>query len=121
MLKMFYIGSLGIIFWILSSFFSLTIETSLIGIGIYGFVMLGMYLFDLMNFDVPKYSIKNYLTVIAINLLMFFIWFLTSWDFWLIVFSILFTAVAILLRTVINIAIYRIKPVTIYGLSLIHI
>ncbi len=115
MLKMFYIGSLGIIFWILSSFFSLTIETSLIGIGIYGFVMLGMYLFDLMNFDVPKYSIKNYLTVIAINLLMFFIWFLTSWDFWLIVFSILFTAVAILLRTVINIAIYRIKPVTIYG------
>ena len=115
MLRLFYIGILGVIFSILISLFNLSFEISLIGVGVFSFVMLGLYLFDLMNFDVPKYSIKNYLNVIGINMIFFFIWFFISWDFWLIIFYILFTSIIILIRAVINMFVYRIKPVTIYG------
>ena len=115
MLRVFYIGILGILFSILINLLGLSLETSIIGVGVFSFIMLGLYIFDLMNFDVPKYSIKNYITVIGINFVFFLIWFLTSWDFWLVIFFILFTTITIFLRTVINIIIYRVKPVTIYG------
>ncbi|MGL4510411.1 sugar transferase [Cetobacterium sp.] len=115
MLRAFYIGILGILFLILTNLLGLTLETSIVGIGVFSFIMLGLYLFDLMNFDVPKYSIRNYLTVIGLNFIFFFIWFIISWDFWLIIFFILFATITIFLRTLINISVYRIKPVTIYG------
>ena len=81
MLRLFYIGILGVIFLILVNLFSLPFEISMIGIGVFLFIILGLYLFDLMNFDVPKYSVKNYLNVIGINIIFFFIWFFISWDF----------------------------------------
>ncbi|MGL4803692.1 MAG: exopolysaccharide biosynthesis polyprenyl glycosylphosphotransferase, partial [Cetobacterium sp.] len=115
MLRAFYIGILGILFLILTNLLGLTLETSIVGIGVFSFIMLGLYLFDLMNFDVPKYSIRNYLTVIGLNFIFFFIWFIISWDFWLIIFFILFATITIFLRTLINISVYRVKPVTIYG------
>ncbi|WP_407535851.1 hypothetical protein QCB49_09280 [Cetobacterium somerae] len=115
MLRAFYIGILGILFLILTNFLGLTLETSIIGIGVFSFIILGLYLFDLMNFDVPKYSIRNYLTVIGLNFIFFFIWFFISWDFWLIIFFVLFATITIFLRTLINMSVYRIKPVTIYG------
>lgn len=115
MLRLFYIGVLGAVFSILVNLFGLSFETSLMGVGVFSFIMLGLYLFDLMNFDVPRYSIKNYLMVLGINIIFFSIWFIMSWDFWLIVFFLLFSAISIFLRTVINMFVYRIKPVTIYG------
>ncbi|MGL5663773.1 MAG: exopolysaccharide biosynthesis polyprenyl glycosylphosphotransferase, partial [Cetobacterium sp.] len=115
MLKAFYIGILGILFSTLTNLLGLTLETSIIGIGVFSFIMLGLYLFDLMNFDVPKYTIRNYITVIGLNFIFFLIWFLISWDFWLIIFFLLFTTITIFLRTIINIVVYRVKPVTIYG------
>lgn len=115
MLRLFYIGVLGAVFSILVNLFGLSFETSLMGVGVFSFIMLGLYLFDLMNFDVPRYSIKNYLMVLGINIVFFSIWFIMSWDFWLIVFFLLFSAISIFLRTVINMFVYRIKPVTIYG------
>lgn len=115
MLRLFYIGVLGAVFSILVNLFGLSFETSLMGVGVFSFIMLGLYLFDLMNFDVPRYSIKNYLMVLGINIIFFSIWFIVSWDFWLIVFFLLFSAISIFLRTVINMFVYRIKPVTIYG------
>lgn len=115
MLRLFYIGVLGVVFSILVNLFGLSFETSLMGVGVFSFIMLGLYLFDLMNFDVPRYSIKNYLMVLGINIVFFSIWFIMSWDFWLIVFFLLFSAISIFLRTVINMFVYRIKPVTIYG------
>ncbi|MGL5613709.1 exopolysaccharide biosynthesis polyprenyl glycosylphosphotransferase, partial [Cetobacterium sp.] len=115
MLKAFYIGILGILFSTLTNLLGLTLETSIIGIGVFSFIMLGLYLFDLMNFDVPKYTIRNYITVIGLNFIFFLIWFLISWDFWLIIFFLLFTTITIFFRTIINIVVYRVKPVTIYG------
>ncbi|MGL4897443.1 MAG: hypothetical protein ACRC31_03315, partial [Cetobacterium sp.] len=110
MLKAFYIGILGILFSTLTNLLGLTLETSIIGIGVFSFIMLGLYLFDLMNFDVPKYTIRNYITVIGLNFIFFLIWFLISWDFWLIIFFLLFTTITIFLRTIINIVVYRVKP-----------
>ncbi|MGL5053351.1 MAG: exopolysaccharide biosynthesis polyprenyl glycosylphosphotransferase [Cetobacterium sp.] len=115
MLKLFYSGFLVVVFSMLINLFSLTSEISLIGFILLSFILLGIYLFDLMNFDTPKYSLKNYSTVIALNTFFFSIWYLISWDFWLIVFCVLFTSINIFLRDIINIFVYRIKPVTIYG------
>ncbi|MGL4642301.1 MAG: sugar transferase [Cetobacterium sp.] len=115
MLRLFYMGALGAIFSVLMSVFNLTTETSVIGLGVLFFILLGLYLFDLMNFDIPRYSLKNYLTIIFLNSFFFFIWFLISSDFWLIIFYFLFTAIIIFLRSMINIITYRIKPVSIYG------
>lgn len=115
MLKLFYIGALGALFSSLMVLFNLTVETSLLGMGVLFFILLGLYLFDLMNFDTLRYSFKNYLTVISLNILFFFIWFLISWDFWLIIFCSLFTAIIIFLRAIINVLTYRVKTVSIYG------
>ncbi|MGL4999385.1 MAG: exopolysaccharide biosynthesis polyprenyl glycosylphosphotransferase [Cetobacterium sp.] len=114
-LKLFYSGSLVVIFSILMNLFNLTSEIKLIGFGLISFILLGIYLFDLMNFDTPKYSMKNYLTVIGLNIFFFSIWYIFTFDFWFILFCILFTSIVIFLRGCINLFVYRIKPVTIYG------
>ena len=48
MLRAFYIGILGILFLILTNLLGLTLETSIVGIGVFSFIILGLYLFDLM-------------------------------------------------------------------------
>lgn len=115
MLKSFYIGILGVIFAILTRSFVQTFEMKVIASGVFFFIILGLYLFDLMDFDKPRYTLRNYIKVFLINFIFFFLWFLLARDFWLIVFLMIFFSAVILLRLVINIFVYKIKPVTIYG------
>ncbi|MGL4989271.1 MAG: sugar transferase, partial [Cetobacterium sp.] len=117
MLKVIYLGTLGVIFSILMNLFGLTSETKFVGFGLISLVLLGTYLLDLINFDTPKYSLKNYLLLIILNFIVFFVWFLISWDFWLILLFILFTSITIFIRTTINLAVYKVKPVSIYGVG----
>ncbi|MEG0070115.1 sugar transferase [Cetobacterium sp.] len=117
MLRVFYIGILGIIFSVLTNIFTLTSEMSFIGYLVFFFIILSLYLFDLMNFDAPSYSLKNYLTVLGINFIFFLVWFLVSWELWLIVFFMIFVSSVIFLRLVINLSVYNVKPVTIYGIG----
>lgn len=115
MLKSLYIVVLGIIFTLLTRNFIQTFEMKIVATGVFFFIVLGLYLFDLMDFDKPKYSLRNYVKVFLINFIFFFIWFLLIRDFWMIVFFMIFFASVILLRLIINNFVYRIKPVTIYG------
>ncbi|MGL4987953.1 MAG: exopolysaccharide biosynthesis polyprenyl glycosylphosphotransferase [Cetobacterium sp.] len=117
MLKVIYLGTLGVIFSILMNLFGLTLETKIVGFVLISFVLLGTYLLDLMNFDTPKYSLKNYILLIMLNFIIFFVWFLVSWDFWLILLFILFTSITIFIKTIINLAVYKVKPVSIYGIG----
>ncbi|MGL4425873.1 MAG: exopolysaccharide biosynthesis polyprenyl glycosylphosphotransferase [Cetobacterium sp.] len=117
MLKVIYLGTLVVIFSILMNLFGLTLETKFIGLGLISFVLLGTYLLDLMNFDAPKYSLKNYTLLIILNFIIFFLWFLVTWDFWLILLFILFTSITVFIRTIINLAVYKVKPVSIYGIG----
>lgn len=115
MLKSFYIIFLGVIFSLLTKSFIQTFEMKLVAGSVFFFIILGLYLFDLMDFDKPRYTLKNYLKVFLINFLLFFIWFLLARDFWLLIFFMIFFSSVILLRLIINIFVYQIKPVTIYG------
>ncbi|WP_297599214.1 sugar transferase [uncultured Cetobacterium sp.] len=117
MLRVFYISVLGIVFSVLTNIFTLTSEMNFVGYLVFFFIILSLYLFDLMNFDTPNYSLKNYLIVFGINFLFFLIWFLMSWEFWLIVFFIIFISSVVLLRLIINLSVYNVKPVTIYGVG----
>lgn len=115
MLRAIYIGFLSILFYALTNLFSLSLEMSIFGFGVLFFIILGMYLMDLMDFDVHGYSFNNYLTVIGINGVFFTLWFLFSWEFWLIVFFMIFTSSSLLIRLIINMVTYHEKSVTIYG------
>lgn len=115
MLRTIYIGLLSILFYTLTNIFSLSFEMTVLGSCAFLFINLGMYLLDLMDFDVHGYSLKNYLSVISLNLFAFLFWFLISWEFWLIVFCMIFTSSILLIRLIINMLTYDEKLVTIYG------
>lgn len=115
MLRTIYIGLLSILFYTLTNIFSLSFEMTVLGFCVFLFINLGMYLLDLMDFDVHGYSLKNYLSVISLNLFAFLFWFLVSWEFWLIVFCMIFTSSILLIRLIINMLTYDEKLVTIYG------
>lgn len=115
MLRTIYIILLGIIFFMLTNIFFMSAEMIVLGAAFFFFIVLGMYLFDLMDFEVHGYNLNNYLTVIFINIICFFIWFLFSWEFWLSIFFMIFTSSLLLLRLVINMLSYNMQIVTIYG------
>lgn len=99
----------------LTNIFFMSTEMIVLGAIFFFFIVLGMYLFDLMDFEVHGYNLNNYLTVIIINIVCFSIWFLFSWEFWLSIFFMIFISSLLLLRLVINMISYREQVVTIYG------
>nr|WP_307775519.1 sugar transferase [uncultured Cetobacterium sp.] len=115
MLRILYMGILGVIFYMTSNVLLLTSQMKLIGIGIFMLILLSMYIFDLMNFDAPSYSLNNYLTILIIDTIFFGAWFVYSLEYWLLIFLISFYAFTILLRYLMNRTFYKEKFVTIYG------
>lgn len=115
MLKVFYICVLGIVFTTITILLNISLEMGIVGIGIFLGIVLFLYLFDLMNFDKHRYPLSNYLKIVVINFIFYLVWFLISWDFWLVVFYILFTSIIIFIKIAINLVIYDEKLVTIYG------
>ena len=79
------------------------------------FICLGLYLSDNMKFDIPHYKIDKFFVTLFINLFFFMIWFILTWDFWVIPMFFMFTAVQVIISIyLISITFKRIKT-TVYG------
>lgn len=115
MVRLVYILSLGLVFSGLCNFFNYDFAMSIVGTFIFTIIMLGMYLFDLMNFDTPGYRSKNYVNTIAVNTIFFMLWLIYSWDYSIILFYMIFLAGVVFIRFLINSLTYKIKSVAIYG------
>lgn len=81
----------------------------------FGFVILGLYITDNMEFIRYKSSNKGYVIIFLLNFIAFFIWFIDAWDFGLIPFFLIFTASQVFISTIISIVTFKIKNLTTYG------
>lgn len=114
-LKIIYIALLGIVFYICRYLFIFEVGVPIYSLGVFGAVILGLYITDNMEFIRYKSSNKSYLIIFLLNFIAFFIWFIDVWDFALIPFMMIFTASQILFNTIISILTFKIKNLTTYG------
>ena len=114
-LKLVYIALLGVTFYICRYLFIYEVGLPIYSLGVFGFVILGLYITDNMEFIRYKSSNKGYVIIFLLNFIAFFIWFIDAWDFGLIPFFLIFTASQIFISTIISIVTFKIKNLTTYG------
>ena len=114
-LKILYIFLLGAAYLILNYIVPISTGMQIYSVGVFMFICLGLYLSDNMKFDIPHYKIDKFFVTLFINLFFFMIWFILTWDFWVIPMFFMFTAVQIIISIyLISITFKRIKT-TVYG------
>ena len=114
-LKILYIFLLGAVYLILNYIVPISTGMQIYSIGVFMFICLGLYLSDNMKFDIPHYKMDKFFVTVFINLFFFMIWFILTWDFWVIPMFFMFTAVQIIISIyLISITFKRIKT-TVYG------
>lgn len=114
-LKILYILLLGFFYYLYSSILPISSGMILYSLGVFTFICLGLYLSENMKFDVPYYKVNKFIITIIINLVFFTIWFLLTWDFWIIPLGFVFTATQPILSIfLIKMTFNRIRT-TIYG------
>ncbi len=114
-LKILYIFLLGAAYLILNYIVPISTGMQIYSIGVFMFICLGLYLSDNMKFDIPHYKMDKFFVTVFINLFFFMIWFILTWDFWVIPMFFMFTAVQIIISIyLISITFKRIKT-TVYG------
>ena len=114
-LKILYIFLLGAAYLILNYIVPISTGMQIYSIGVFMFICLGLYLSDNMKFDIPHYKMDKFFVTLFINLFFFMIWFILTWDFWVIPMFFMFTAVQIIISIyLISITFKRIKT-TVYG------
>ena len=114
-LKLVYIALLGVTFYICRYLFIYEVGLPIYSLGVFGFVILGLYITDNMEFTRYKSSNKGYVIIFLLNFIAFFIWFIDAWDFGLIPFFLIFTASQVFISTIISIVTFKIKNLTTYG------
>lgn len=114
-LKLIYTVLLGIIFLLCRYFFIFEIGIPIYSLGVFTFIIVGLYITDNMEFKRYYYSNKRFVIILILNFVAFFIWFIDIWDFSIIPFILIFTASQILISTIISIITFEIKKVTTYG------
>lgn len=114
-LKILYIFLLSIVYLILNYITPISTGMEIYSFFVFVFILLGLYLSDNMKFDIPHYKINKFFITIFINLFFFIIWFIITWDFWIIPMFFMFTATQIIISIyLITITFKRIKT-TVYG------
>lgn len=114
-LKILYILLLGFFYYLYSSILPISSGMILYSLGVFTLICLGLYLSENMKFDVPYYKVNKFIITIIINLVFFTIWFLLTWDFWIIPLGFVFTATQPILSIfLIKMTFNRIRT-TIYG------
>ena len=114
-LKILYIFLLGAAYLILNYIVPISTGMQIYSAGVFMFICLGLYLSDNMKFDIPHYKMDKFFVTVFINLFFFMIWFILTWDFWVIPMFFMFTAVQIIISIyLISITFKRIKT-TVYG------
>ena len=114
-LKILYIALLGISYLIYSTLLPISSGMMIYSLGTFMFVCLGLYLSDNMKFNFPFYKMNKFFTVLTINLIFFTLWFILTWDFWIIPFFFMFTATQYIITIyLVKITFKRIKT-TVYG------
>ena len=114
-LKILYIFLLGAAYLILNYIVPISTGMQIYSVGVFMFICLGLYLSDNMKFDIPHYKIDKFFVTLFINLFFFMIWFILTWDFWVIPMFFMFTAVQVIISIyLISITFKRIKT-TVYG------
>ncbi|MCF2624583.1 exopolysaccharide biosynthesis polyprenyl glycosylphosphotransferase [Fusobacterium perfoetens] len=114
-LKILYIFLLGAAYLILNYIVPISTGMQIYSIGVFMFICLGLYLSDNMKFDIPHYKMDKFFVTVFINLFFFMIWFILTWDFWVIPMFFMFTAVQIIISIyLISITFKKIKT-TVYG------
>ena len=114
-LKILYIALLGISYFIYSTLLPISSGMMIYSLGTFMFICLGLYLSDNMKFDFPFYKMNKFFAVLIINLIFFTLWFILTWDFWIIPFFFMFTATQYIITIyLVKITFKRIKT-TVYG------
>ena len=114
-LKILYIFLLGAAYLILNYIVPISTGMQIYSVGVFMFICLGLYLSDNMKFDIPHYKIDKFFVTLFINLFFFMIWFILTWDFWVIPMFFMFTAIQVIISIyLISITFKRIKT-TVYG------
>ena len=114
-LKIVYILLLSIFYFLYNYIVPISSGMIIYSVGVLAFICLGLYLSDNMKFDIPHYKMNKFFATIFINLFFFVIWFILTWDFWIIPLFFMFSATQIILSIyLIGITFKRIKT-TVYG------
>ena len=114
-LKILYIVLLAIFYSFYSNILPMGSGMIIYSLGTFMFICLGLYLSDNMKFDIPFYKMNKFFITLVINLFFFFLWFILTWDFWIIPLFFMFTATQYIISIyLIKITFKRIK-ITVYG------
>lgn len=114
-LKILYIVLLAIFYSLYSNILPMGSGMIIYSLGTFMFICLGLYLSDNMKFDIPFYKMNKFFITLVINLFFFFLWFILTWDFWIIPLFFMFTATQYIISIyLIKVTFKRIK-ITVYG------
>lgn len=114
-LKILYILFLGIFYSLCSYILPISSGMIIYSSGVFIFICLGLYLSENMKFDIPFYKMNKLIVTFAINAVFFALWFILTWDFWIIPFCFMFSAAQFIISIYfIKMTFKRIKT-TVYG------
>lgn len=114
-LKILYILFLGIFYFLCSYILPISSGMIIYSLGVFVFICLGLYLSENMKFDIPFYKMNKLIVTFAINAVFFALWFILTWDFWIIPFCFMFSAAQFIISIYfIKMTFKRIKT-TVYG------
>lgn len=114
-LKILYILFLGIFYSLCSYILPISSGMIIYSSGVFVFICLGLYLSENMKFDIPFYKMNKLIVTFAINAVFFALWFILTWDFWIIPFCFMFSAAQFIISIYfIKMTFKRIKT-TVYG------
>ncbi|WP_300357454.1 exopolysaccharide biosynthesis polyprenyl glycosylphosphotransferase [Fusobacterium sp.] len=114
-LKIVYIFLLGIFYLLYNYIVPISSDMIIYSAGAFSFICLGLYLSDNMKFDIPHYKMNKFFATVFINLFFFMVWFILTWDFWIIPLFLMFTSTQMILTIyLISVTFKRIKT-TVYG------
>ncbi len=114
-LKILYILFLEIFYFLCSYILPISSGMIIYSLGVFVFICLGLYLSENMKFDIPFYKMNKLIVTFAINAVFFALWFILTWDFWIIPFCFMFSAAQFIISIYfIKMTFKRIKT-TVYG------
>ena len=114
-LKILYIILLGAFYSFYNWILPISSGMIIYALGTFMFVCLGLYLSDNMKFDIPFYKMNKFFVTLFINLFFFVMWFILTWDFWVLPLFMMFTATQYIISIyLIKTTFKRIKT-TVYG------
>lgn len=114
-LKLIYMTTLAGLYFGLDYFLPIGEQMGVVATMIFGLIMVSLYVSGNMKFNSGKYRKREIIGTLVINAIFFIIWFLYSWDFWLIPLFMAFMGGQFILRYIFIKLTYKKSCMTVLG------